>query len=76
MHARLDRGAVHLLTRTGLNWTHKYPRRVDELGELRPDPLRQSGRGGAPARYRPRQSLFLTLPTRALTGQQIMSSEG
>jgi ATP-dependent DNA ligase len=25
MHARLDRGAVHLLTRTGLDWTHKYP---------------------------------------------------
>jgi DNA ligase D-like protein (predicted ligase) len=25
MHARLDRGAVRLLTRTGINWTHKYP---------------------------------------------------
>jgi DNA ligase D-like protein (predicted ligase) len=25
MHARLDRGAVTLLTRTGLDWTHKYP---------------------------------------------------
>jgi ATP-dependent DNA ligase len=24
MHARLDRGAVKLLTRTGLDWTHKY----------------------------------------------------
>ena len=24
MHARLDRGAVRLLTRTGLDWTHKY----------------------------------------------------
>jgi bifunctional non-homologous end joining protein LigD len=24
-HARLDRGAVKLLTRTGLDWTHKYP---------------------------------------------------
>ena len=23
MHARLDRGAVKLLTRTGLDWTHK-----------------------------------------------------
>ena len=22
---RLDRGAVKLLTRTGLDWTHKYP---------------------------------------------------
>src|SRR6202045_4443050 len=25
MHARLDRGAMRLLTRTGLDWTHKYP---------------------------------------------------
>jgi bifunctional non-homologous end joining protein LigD len=25
MHARLDRGAVKLLTRNGLDWTHKYP---------------------------------------------------
>ena len=25
MHARLDRSAVKLLTRTGLDWTHKYP---------------------------------------------------
>src|SRR5690349_14351215 len=25
MHVRLDRGAVKLLTRTGLDWTHKYP---------------------------------------------------
>lgn len=25
MHARLDRGAVKLLTRTGLDWTQKYP---------------------------------------------------
>jgi ATP-dependent DNA ligase len=25
MHARLDGGAVRLLTCTGLDWTHKYP---------------------------------------------------
>jgi ATP-dependent DNA ligase len=25
MHARLDRGSAQLLTRTGLDWTHKYP---------------------------------------------------
>jgi bifunctional non-homologous end joining protein LigD len=25
MHARLDRGTVKLLTRTGLDWRHKYP---------------------------------------------------
>jgi ATP-dependent DNA ligase len=35
MHARLDHGAVKLLTRTGLDWTHKYPaiaRAVVSLG--------------------------------------------
>jgi DNA ligase D-like protein (predicted ligase) len=35
MHARLDRGAVKLLTRTGLDWTRKYPaiaRAVTSLG--------------------------------------------
>ena len=25
MHARFDRGVVRLLTRTGLDWTSKYP---------------------------------------------------
>ena len=25
LHARLDHGAVTLLTRTGIDWTHKYP---------------------------------------------------
>ena len=25
MHARLDRGRAQLLSRTGLDWTHKYP---------------------------------------------------
>src|SRR3984893_6907217 len=25
MHARLDHGRIQLLTRTGLDWTHKYP---------------------------------------------------
>jgi ATP-dependent DNA ligase len=25
MHARLAHGRVQLLTRTGLDWTHKYP---------------------------------------------------
>jgi ATP-dependent DNA ligase len=25
MHARIDRGRAHLLTRTDLDWTHKYP---------------------------------------------------
>jgi ATP-dependent DNA ligase len=31
MHARLDRGEVRLLTRNGLDWTHKYPAIAGEL---------------------------------------------
>jgi ATP-dependent DNA ligase len=34
MHARLDRGAVRLLTRTGLDWTHKYPAIAAAVGSL------------------------------------------
>jgi ATP-dependent DNA ligase len=34
MHARLDRGAVHLLTRTGLDWTHKYPPIAEAVSSL------------------------------------------
>jgi ATP-dependent DNA ligase len=34
MHARLDHGRVSLLTRTGLDWTHKYPGIADALSPL------------------------------------------
>jgi bifunctional non-homologous end joining protein LigD len=34
MHARLDSGDVRLLTRTGLDWTAKYPAVADALAEL------------------------------------------
>jgi DNA ligase D-like protein (predicted ligase) len=34
MHARLDRGAVRLLTRTGLDWTHKYPATAAAVASL------------------------------------------
>jgi bifunctional non-homologous end joining protein LigD len=34
MHARLDRGAARLLTRTGLDWTHKYPAIADAVSSL------------------------------------------
>jgi ATP-dependent DNA ligase len=34
MHARLDHGAVKLLTRTGLDWTHKYPAIAKAVGDL------------------------------------------
>ena len=34
MHARLDRGKAQLLTRTGVDWTHKHPRVVSALSLL------------------------------------------
>jgi len=34
MHARLDRGAVKLLTRTGLDWTDKYPQIAAAVSSL------------------------------------------
>jgi DNA ligase D-like protein (predicted ligase) len=39
MHARLHLGAVKLLTRTGLDWTHKYPAIAAAVGSL---PARQA----------------------------------
>src|SRR6516164_5016788 len=34
IHARLDHGAVRLLTRTGLDWTHKYPSIAEAVASL------------------------------------------
>ena len=34
MHARLDRGKIQLLTRTGLDWSRRYPRTVEALRSL------------------------------------------
>ena len=34
LHARLDRGEVRLLTRTGLDWTYRYPAIASALGSL------------------------------------------
>ena len=34
MHARLDRGAATLLTRTGLDWTHKHPQIAAAVSSL------------------------------------------
>jgi len=39
MHGRLDRGAVRLLTRTGLDWTSKYPAIAAAVASL---PARQA----------------------------------
>jgi ATP-dependent DNA ligase len=35
LHARLDDGRVQLLTRTGLDWTHKYPAIAAAVSSLR-----------------------------------------
>ena len=34
MHARLDGGRVKLLTRTGIDWTHKYPAIAKAMASL------------------------------------------
>jgi ATP-dependent DNA ligase len=36
-HARLDRGTVRLLTRTGLDWTYKYPAIAASVSSLGAD---------------------------------------
>jgi ATP-dependent DNA ligase len=49
-HARLDRGAVRLLTRTGLDWTHKYPAIAAAVASL---PAREAYLGGELCGIRP-----------------------
>src|SRR5262245_39927649 len=50
MHARLDMGAVRLLTRTGLDWTHKYPAIAAAMASL---PARQAYLDGELCGVRP-----------------------
>ena len=50
MHARLDRGAVRLLTRNGLDWTHKYPQIAAAVAAL---PARQAYLDGELCGVRP-----------------------
>jgi ATP-dependent DNA ligase len=50
LHARLDRGAVRLLTRTGLDWTHKYPVVASAVASL---PARQAYLDGELCGVRP-----------------------
>ena len=50
-------------------------RRVDEFRQLRPDPLRQRGHCRTIGSIS-EGSLFLTLPTRWPTGQQVIASDG
>jgi DNA ligase D-like protein (predicted ligase) len=50
MHARLDQGAIRLLTRTGLDWTHKYPAIASAVASL---PARQAYLDGELCGVRP-----------------------
>jgi DNA ligase D-like protein (predicted ligase) len=50
MHARLDRGAVRLLTHTGLDWTSKYPAIAASIASL---PARQAYLDGELCGVRP-----------------------
>jgi ATP dependent DNA ligase domain len=50
MYARLDGGAVRLLTRTGLDWTRKYPAIAAAVEAL---PMRQAYLGGELCGVRP-----------------------
>jgi len=50
MHAWLDRGAVRLLTRTGLDWPHKYPAIAAAVASL---PARQAYLDGELCGVRP-----------------------
>ena len=38
MHARIDGDQVKLLTRTGLDWSHRYRRTIEALGSNRCGP--------------------------------------
>jgi len=59
MHACLDHGAVRLLTRTGLDWTHKYPAIAAAVASLGARQAYLDGElcGDQNALYRPRLSL-------------------
>jgi hypothetical protein len=35
MHARIDDGDIKLLTRTGLDWSHRYRRTIEALASLK-----------------------------------------
>ena len=50
-HARVGRGAVRLLTRTGLDWTHKYQSIAEAVASL---PARQAYLDGSCAAFAPK----------------------
>src|ERR1700731_4562687 len=58
VQARLDRGAVRLLTRTGLDWTHKYPAIAAAVASL---PAREAYLDGELCGIRPDGSTSFSL---------------
>src|SRR5260370_41218905 len=58
MHARLDRATVRLLTRTGLDWTPKYPAIAAAIASL---PARQAYLDGELCGVRPDGTTSFTL---------------
>ena len=58
MHARLDHGAVRLLTRTGLDWTHKYPAIASAVSSI---PVEQAYLDGELCGVRPDGATFFSL---------------
>src|SRR5271156_7043740 len=66
MHARLDRGSVRLLTRTGLDWTHKYREIAEGVSSL---PARQAYLDGELCSGRPdRTTSFCLIHNASDTG--------
>src|SRR6201988_2729545 len=72
MHARLDRGTVRLLTRTGLDWTRKYSGVAAAIASL---PARQAYLDGELCGVRPDGTTSFSLIQNASdTGNGMLSS--
>ena len=62
-HARLERGKAELLTRTSLDWTHKYPPIASALSSL---PIREVYLDGESLRGSPGREDFVQLDSSGL----------
>jgi len=52
MHARIDGDKIQLLTRTGLDWSHRYKRTIEALRSLKVKSAYLDGELCAPERGR------------------------
>jgi ATP-dependent DNA ligase len=50
MAARIEKGRARLLTRTGLDWTEKYPAAIEALSKIKADASYLDGEPCGPAR--------------------------